>query len=477
MAAIALELAITRSGDAYAATLTARLPGADARLAAEAPIALNAEALRALEPTPDVYGAALTAMVFPPALREAWARARGAGEARQRPLRLGLALDPGDDALHALLWETLRDPLSGLPLARGEAVRLARLLPSASLADLTPPPRPDLRAVVAAGAAAPPGASPVDRAGLTAAALAGLADIPATLLDGREGRPAATLANLTAALRDGAPLLVLICHGALVEGEPYLWLDQAGDGPYRPVSGAAFVEALAQLARMPLFVVLAACQGGGTSYEALRAVGPHLARAGVGAVLAMRAQIPQATVAALLPPLFAELRRDGEIDRALAAARAALGAGHPWWLPVLWLRMRDGRLWREEASAPQPPLAGIHIGGGVGTVQVVTVTGGSVGTIIGSQENYGVPQPAGSQGSAAAPPAPGDDQAAGLRRRLEQHRATVGHYLGQLAITGSAHARPEVTYGLREARDAIRRLKGALRGMGVVVEDYPDDEE
>lgn len=233
MSTIALELAITRAGATHAATLTARLPEADACLAA-APVTLDAETLRTLEYSPEAYGAALSAMVFPPPLREAWARACGASEGQQRPLRLGLALDASDDALHALLWETLRDPLSGLPLARGEAVRLARLLPGASLADLTPPPRPDLRAVVAASAAAPPGAPPVDRAGLAGAALAGLADIPATLLDGHAGRLAATLANLTAALRDGAPLLVLICHGALVQGEPYLWLDRADDGAVPP---------------------------------------------------------------------------------------------------------------------------------------------------------------------------------------------------------------------------------------------------
>jgi hypothetical protein len=227
------------------------------------------------------------------------------------------------------------------------------------------------------------------------AALGGLGDIPAELLDGRDGRPAATLAGITAALRGGAPILILACHGALARGEPHLWLEQAGAGSYRPTAGAAFIEALAQLERRPLLVVLAACQGAGTSYEVLRAVGPQLARAGVGAVLAMREQIPQATVAALLPPLFAELRRDGAIDRALAAARAALGAGHPWWLPTLWMRARDGRLWREEAAVPgatQPAQAGgIHIGGNVGAVQVVHVTGGSVGSIIGSQTTGGAP--------------------------------------------------------------------------------------
>ncbi|MEI6180885.1 MAG: SUMF1/EgtB/PvdO family nonheme iron enzyme, partial [Chloroflexales bacterium] len=140
-------------------------------------------------------------------------------------------------------------------------------------------------------------------------------------------------------------------------------------------AGTAFVAALAQLERKPLLVVLAACQGAGTSYEVLRAVGPQLARVGVGAVLAMREQIPQATVAALLPPLFAELRRDGALDRALAAARAALGETHPWWLPVLWLRTRDGLLWREETPPSPPPPSGT-----TGTTNVSgTVNGAAVG--------------------------------------------------------------------------------------------------
>lgn len=343
-------------------------------------------------------------------------------------------------------------------------MRLARSLPSASLADLTTPPRPELRAALAVSAACPPGAPPVAVSALAAAAIAGLGDIPTEVLDGLGGRPPATLANLTAALR-GAPLLVLVCHGSLVDGEPHLWLEHGGAGPYRPVSGAALAEAIAQLERPPLLAVLAACRGGGTSYEALQAVGPLLARAGVGAVLAMREQIPQATVAALLPPLFSELRRDGEIDRALAAARAALGDEHPWWLPVLWMRSRDGRLWRQEQPAPPLLPPGIQVGGNVGAVQVVNVTGGSVGSIIGSQTNYGVA------------PAPSSGEQAHLRKLLELHRRTLGHYLQQRAITGSAHVRPEVTHGITEARGEIRRLKGALKATGVQVVDHMDDEE
>lgn len=40
----------------------------------------------------------------------------------------------------------------------------------------------------------------------------------------------------------------------------------------------------------------------------------------------------------LLPTLITELRRDGQIDRALAAARGALGDKRPWWQAELWLR-------------------------------------------------------------------------------------------------------------------------------------------
>ena len=380
MPTLSLTLTLTRAATGYTATLAVALPTADTELAAGVPLTLNAEVLRSLEHIPNIYGAALTEMVFSPPLREAWARGCGASAGRGDALRLCLALDPTDDALHALLWETLRDPLTNLPLARGEAVRLVRYLPSASLADLAPPPRPALRAVVAV--AAPAEVPPLDVPALVAAARAGLGAMPSTVLDGRDGRLPATLPNLTAALRDGAPILILACHGALIEGEPYLWLEQAGPGPYRPIAGTAFVAALAQLERKPLLVVLAACQGAGTSYEVLRAVGPQLARVGVGAVLAMREQIPQATVAALLPPLFAELRRDGALDRALAAARAALGENHPWWLPVLWLRTRDGLLWREEVPPPPPTPSGTTGTANVsGTVNGVAV-GVNLGTII-----------------------------------------------------------------------------------------------
>jgi hypothetical protein len=62
-----------------------------------------------------------------------------------------------------------------------------------------------------------------------------------------------------------------------------------------------------------------------------------------------------------------------------------------------------------------------------------------------------------------------------LTHRLSLYRTQLGHYLNQLAITGSAHVTPEVTAGIREARSEIARIKAHLRTQGATVTDLPDD--
>jgi hypothetical protein len=155
--------------------------------------------------------------------------------------------------------------------------------------------------------------------------------------------------------------MLLICHGTLIDGEPYLWLEQE-DGTADRVSGATLTQVIAELPARPLLAVLASCQSGGRGYsDTLAALGPHLARAGVAAVLAFQGDLTMGTARRLLPPLFSELRRDGCVDRALAAARGAIRQQSEWWLPVLWLRVRDGQIWHLEpptvAHALPSPLS------------------------------------------------------------------------------------------------------------------------
>jgi tetratricopeptide (TPR) repeat protein len=338
-----LELQIAQHNGATTANLRLVLTNTRIDLVSAA-ILLDEVLLRTLRLEPDSYGAALTAMVFVPPLREAWQRALGYAEGGGQRLRLRIDLS-GADALHALRWELLHDPLRNLPLARSERVVFSRYLSSEELGDLLTLPKPRLHALVAVSAAAGPAMHPVDVAGEVGRALAGLGSIPTTVLDGREGRTAATLPDLAAALRDEPAILYLVCHGSIVDHEPYLYLERQPGEPNHPLPGSALVEQIRSLSKRPLLVVLAACQGAGNDAEVLQAVGPSLARAGVGAVIAMASAVPMALVAALVPRLFGELARDGQIDRALAVARAGLPADQPWWLPTLWMATTNGALW------------------------------------------------------------------------------------------------------------------------------------
>ncbi len=332
-----------------AATLAAEL--VDRRAAR-----IDAAQLRALSLDAAAYGRALTGMVFAePALREAWAKAQGFAAARGEPLRVALKLG-ADDALHGLRWEALCDPTTQEPLALSERILVSRVLPSADLAPLTIPEKPSsLRALAVV-------ANPIDLAnfGLPPIAVAdeivrisaALSPIPTTIIADcpQAGQRRATLAAMLAALRDGADIFYLVCHSTLRDGSPFLWLE-GDDGRCARVRADDLAGCLRNLSRRPLLAVLASCFGVGDQADsALMALGPQLAQAGIPAVLALRDRAPMALVERLMPDFFRELQRDGQVDRALAAARAALRDTGTWWQAVLFLRIADGRLWRDSPA-------------------------------------------------------------------------------------------------------------------------------
>ncbi|WP_129630344.1 AAA-like domain-containing protein [Candidatus Oscillochloris fontis] len=357
-----LEIAIRHHGDGYAADVRFSSPTHDVLPATNIHLIFDLDMLRSLSLDPDSYGEALSATLFADQrLRAAWQQARAVAQ-QMGVLRFRLRLDMSAPELHALAWELLRDPEQHAPLALSEQVRFSRYLESTDFSPLHIPLRPALRALVVVSNPSDLGRfqlTEIDVEGEVARAQAALGDIPTTIVG---AHPAAqhghaTLAAITAALRDGPQLVLLIAHGTLVKDEAYLWLEDEGGRADR-VSGTVFVEALAQLPCRPLLLVLAACQSGGNSnVNTLAALGPRLARAGVAGVLAFQGYLPVRSLRRLLPPLFGELRRDGRIDRALAAARGALRQHAEWWLPVLWLRVRDGQLWyMEPPPAPAAPM-------------------------------------------------------------------------------------------------------------------------
>lgn len=329
-----LELSLHRhDAETYTVELRLTLPDSDADLrlgsSSGAPFQATFD-LGALcaQPDPDAYGRALTASLFAdPALRAAFAQARAAAQAADLPLRLRLCLGADAADLHALHWETLRDPQDeGALLSTGEQIYFSRYLSSADWRPVRLRPQSALRALVAIANPsdlADYGLAALDVAGELARARASLGDMPITALPDNDRR--VTLNVLVDALRaDAHDILYLACHGALRRGEPWLWLeDEAGRAAY--ASGAALAARLCELAQRPRLIVLASCESAGDgSGAALAALGPRLAESGAPAVLAMQGKISAKTVTSFMPRFFIELQRDGQIDRAVAVARGAV---------------------------------------------------------------------------------------------------------------------------------------------------------
>lgn len=329
---------------------------ADVRLSPGEP-RFDLDRLRQLEGDAAAYGKELAAtLLADTSLREALAQVRSAVQSLGVPLRLRLFVGPSATEMHGVRWETLRDPDQDSPLLTGEEILFSRYLSSVDWRPVGPRPRGTLRAVVAianpAGLEryAPEGRplAQVDVPGELERARAGLGDIPLTPLT---APGSVSLNSLADNLREGYDVLYLVCHGALVDGEPYLWLETE-EGGVQVVSGSELVTRVKEIRRRPLLIVLASCQSAGTGDEtragdngALAALGPRLAEIGVPAVLAMQGNVSMDTVAAFMPVFFRELKQDGQIDRAVAVARGAVRNRDDWWMPVLFMRLRSGRLW------------------------------------------------------------------------------------------------------------------------------------
>lgn len=452
-----LELSVAPLGQGWGVSL--RLSAPDKR-DGPFPIQLDVEALRALELDAADYGAALRDALFAaPEARTAFRECRAAVLRAGQRLRVRLLLPP---ELHTLRWERLLDPYSERALGLDDNLLLSRYLSADDYTPVQLRPKGHLRALIAVAAPLDyedHGLARIDADAETRRAQAALAEIETTAIAG-------TWDALRESLDQDYDILYLVAHGVIQREQPWLWLVDDQDNADRRRGGALadWLRGLGE--RRPRLVVLASCESAGDGHaDTLAALGPQLARAGIPAVLAMQGKQSIATNERFAAAFFRELLVDGLIDRAVNKARLAVEDRPDWWVPILYTRLEDGRLWREEAPTPTP-AGGISIGGNVDTMQVVTVTGGNIGSIIGSQHNYGTP-PAAASGRAEA--------ITTQRQRLQQHRATLAHYLGQLAITGAANARPEVTAGIREARAGIARAKAALVALGETVEDLPDD--
>jgi hypothetical protein len=362
-ARLAVSLQMTLHGERALATLVA-----------DASVSLNQNTLRARTLDVEEYGRALAEMLFADqALRLGWAQARAYAAGLSLPLRLRLQVP---DSLQWVAWETMLDPLDGLPVALHEQLWLTRDLASASLHAVPAPSITSLRAIVAVAAPSDLASfrlAPIDALREVAAARVALSQVEQAVLARAVMNQPVTLQSIAASLRHGPQLLYLVAHGSLVSGEAYLWLENEA-GSAAPTAVAELAAMINGLGTPPLLAILMSCNSAGADgVGALKALGPHLVRGGVPTVIAMQGNISAEVAARFTPALLKELCHDGVVDRALSMARLAVSSTPDWWMPVLYSRVPDNRLWRQAEhagprlpatspqKAPRPGQSGQHL--------------------------------------------------------------------------------------------------------------------
>ncbi|MGC1721363.1 MAG: CHAT domain-containing protein [Isosphaeraceae bacterium] len=347
----------------YSVELQSRPPDSDADMTpVRGTTTFDLEVLRTAEwEGPDTVGKLLTERLFAdPAILTHYQQACIAAETAVAVLRVRLFIGPTAPELHALKWELLRDPRTGTILATRERVVFSRYPSSHDWRPVRLRPQEALRALVVIANPTDLGKykmAPVDVDGERKRARDALGEIPIVEVTGPE-----TFPHLIDRLREEFDILYLVGHGALIDGEPTLWLESStGASDKRP--GRDLVDRLSELPRPPRLVVLASCQSAGTGSGAevkvgeagvLAALGPRLAEAGIPAVVAMQGDVFMDTIQRFMPVFFRELRRDGQIDRAVAAARAQVRDHSDSWVPALFLRLTSGRIWYVPGFARVP---------------------------------------------------------------------------------------------------------------------------
>jgi hypothetical protein len=311
-------------------------------------------ALKELELDPEAYGRALGQALLGGDVGDAYRQAIAAAQTQGVTLRVRLFVGPSATTLHGLRWETMLDPRDGSPLLTDENIVFSRYLSSNDWRPVRLRPKSALRALVVVS-----GPTDLDRFQNRVLAPVAVEDEVQRAQDGLSPLPTRVLSEhgevteerLFNELRDGCDVLYLVCHGYLAGDEPFLLLENE-DGTAARIRGGALVDRIRDLTKVPRLVVLASCQSAGLGEArqtddggVLAALGPRLAEAGIPAVLAMQGDISMDTVARFMPTFFHELQRDGQIDRAMAAARGAVRDRHDWWAPTLFMRLRSGRIW------------------------------------------------------------------------------------------------------------------------------------
>jgi hypothetical protein len=274
-----------------------------------------------------------------PAVAELWR----ASVAVSDTLRLRLVIDSPD--LAGLPWELLYDETLSRFLALDGRTPVTRFTRLPIPAIPWPQDRP-LRLLFTAAAPAAQYTKVHIAPQVVASEWQGIEQAVAPLVKGGRVEATGSLAGATregllAALRRGVDIWHYLGHG---EESRLLFVDAAGR--VAPVDAAELGQVLA--GEGVRLAVLNACRAGAGGGQAASVAGALL-RAGIPAVVAMQAPISVDAALAFAGAFYDAIAVGQGVDRALTAGRKAIWAvgTAEWWIPALFMRTPDGRIWRE----------------------------------------------------------------------------------------------------------------------------------
>ena len=376
-----LEILITGQENSEYYTRTVTLDG-DSNHRVSTPLHITADQQATLRILPSKeYGEALFILLFDDAndalYTMAQERARWQTEGR---LRWRLQLGAGAADLHELAWECLRYPKAGgsFRIATNAKYPFSRALPKqpGSAPKIDGPIR--MLCVFA---------NPNDLGQYQLAPLDVSHEI-ANLRNALEGRHKAGMditfmtghTSITAQVQQNlehagygciqAPATLYQINQALARAPGYHIVHIVGHGTFSPrrsqgaifledeqgnaavTTDQQFAEQLNDLEHQPHLIFLAVCEGAthNASAQPFIALGPRLAQIGIPAVIAMQEKMSIQSAQRLTAEFYPFLLEHGLVDKALNQARsAALTGNDDWRIPVLFMRLQEGRLFDVEA--------------------------------------------------------------------------------------------------------------------------------
>ena len=136
------------------------------------------------------------------------------------------------------------------------------------------------------------------------------------------------------------------------DGQVAIYLEKP-DGSFQASVDDEVVSMFTALGQPPHCVFLQSCETARREADATDpfvGLGPKLVQAGIPALVAMQRQVPMDLARLFAGEFYTRLTEHGEVDRALNQARlVAFNKKYAdWSIPILFMRIRNGRLFGEE---------------------------------------------------------------------------------------------------------------------------------